>query len=122
MTLGAGGHAEALLEAGRRPRSSASTATPRRSSSPPERLARFGDRVRLLQARFSEVDEDDVGGAADGVLFDLGVSSMQLDRPERGFSYRQDGPLDMRMEPRAPRSRRAADLVNGLPGAASSPT
>ena len=89
MTLGAGGHAEALLDAGvaeivgvdRDPEALA-IAT--------ERLRRFGDRVRVVQSRFSEVDEDDVGGAADGMLFDLGVSSMQLDEPARGFSFRQD--------------------------------
>jgi len=68
--------------------------------------------VRLVGARFSEVDGDVIGPPADGVLFDLGVSSMQLDRPERGFGYRVDGPLDMRMGDEGPT---AADLVNGLP-------
>ena len=70
----------------------------------PEALALAARRLRvrrygcdLVAARFSEVDEDVVGGPADGVLFDLGVSSMQLDRPERGFGYRVDGPPDMRM-------------------------
>ena len=115
MTVGSGGHAAALLEAGvsrlvgvdRDPEALALTR---------ERLSAFGDRVRLVGALFSEVDEDVVGGSADGVLFDLGVSSMQLDRPERGFGYRVDGPLDMRMgEGSGAAAPSAADLVNGLP-------
>ncbi len=113
MTLGAGGHAEALLNAGvaeivgvdRDPEALA-IAT--------ERLRRFGDRVRVVQARFSEVDEDDVGGAAGGMLFDLGVSSMQLDDAARGFSFREDAPLDMRMAGASAGEPSAADLVNGL--------
>jgi 16S rRNA (cytosine1402-N4)-methyltransferase len=111
MTLGAGGHAEALLDAGvaeivgvdRDPEALAT-----------ERLRRFGDRVRVVQSRFSEVDEDDVGGAAGGMLFDLGVSSMQLDEPARGFSFREDAPLDMRMAGSSADEPSAADLVNGL--------
>ena len=113
MTLGAGGHTEALLDAGvaeivgvdRDPEALA-IAT--------ERLRRFGDRVRVVQARFSEVDEDDVGGAAGGMLFDLGVSSMQLDDAARGFSFREDAPLDMRMAGASADEPSAADLVNGL--------
>ena len=113
MTLGAGGHAEALLDAGvweivgidRDPEALA-IAT--------ERLSRFGDRVRVLQSRFSEVDEDSVGGSAGGVLFDLGVSSMQLDEAARGFSFREDAPLDMRMAGASADEPSAADLVNGL--------
>ena len=113
MTLGAGGHAEALLDAGvaeivgvdRDPQALA-IAT--------ERLRRFGDRVRVVQSRFSEVDEDDVGGTAGGMLFDLGVSSMQLDEAARGFSFREDAPLDMRMAGSSADEPSAADLVNGL--------
>jgi 16S rRNA (cytosine1402-N4)-methyltransferase len=112
MTVGAGGHAAALLEAGAAAVLGVDR-DPEALEVARERLARYGDRVRLLKARFSEVDEDAVGGEAGGVLFDLGVSSMQLDRPERGFSFRQDGPLDMRMDPSEGPS--AADLVNGLP-------
>jgi 16S rRNA (cytosine1402-N4)-methyltransferase len=111
MTLGAGGHAAALLSAGvgrlvgiDRDATALALAG--------ERLAVFGDRFQAVRARFSEVDEEVVDGPVDGVLFDLGVSSMQLDRPERGFSYREDGPLDMRMGDEGPT---AADLVNGLP-------
>jgi 16S rRNA (cytosine1402-N4)-methyltransferase len=111
MTLGAGGHAAALLASGvgrvigidRDPEALALAA---------ERLADYGDRVRFVHATFSQVDADTVGTSIDGVLFDLGVSSMQLDRAERGFGYRNDGPLDMRMGEEGPS---AADLVNGLP-------
>ncbi|MEP6757568.1 MAG: 16S rRNA (cytosine(1402)-N(4))-methyltransferase RsmH [Actinomycetota bacterium] len=113
MTLGAGGHAAALLEAGvlsvvgvDRDPSALAIAT--------EHLAAFGHRVRVVQARFSQIDEDDVGGPAGGVLFDLGVSSMQLDEPARGFSFREDAPLDMRMAGASADEPSATDLVNGL--------
>ena len=115
MTLGSGGHAAALLEAGVS-RLVGVDRDPEALALAGERLSAFGERVRLVAARFSEVDEDVVGGPADGVLFDLGVSSMQLDRPERGFGYRVDGPLDMRMgEGSGEAGPTAADLVNGLP-------
>jgi 16S rRNA (cytosine1402-N4)-methyltransferase len=114
MTLGAGGHAEALFGAGvgqvigvdRDPTALAMAG---------ERLGAHGDRFRPVRARFSEVDEEVVGGQVDGVLFDLGVSSMQLDQGERGFGYRTDGPLDMRMAGAADDEPSAADLVNDLP-------
>jgi 16S rRNA (cytosine1402-N4)-methyltransferase len=115
MTIGAGGHAAALLEAGV-DRIVGVDRDPDALAVAGERLAPFGSRVRLIGSRFSEIDEQAVGGPADGVLFDLGVSSMQLDRADRGFGYRVDGPLDMRMgEGEAPTGPSAADLVNGLP-------
>jgi len=74
---------------------------------------RAGVQTRFLRADFADVFERlaDNGVRANAILFDLGVSSMQLDRPERGFSYASDAPLDMRMDPSAEHSAR--DLVNG---------
>src|SRR5918997_6288020 len=68
--------------------------------------------TRFLRGEFADVLQRlaDNGLRADAILFDLGVSSMQVDRPERGFSYASDAPLDMRMDPGAPRSAR--ELVN----------
>ncbi len=103
-TFGAGGYARAFLEAG------ATVVAFDRDPS----AARFaadlpGDRFRLVCARFSEMDEVLGEGAVDGVALDLGVSSMQLDQAERGFSFLRDGPLDMRM---GDVGETAADLVN----------
>jgi 16S rRNA (cytosine1402-N4)-methyltransferase len=111
MTLGAGGHAAALLDAGVE-RIVGVDRDPVALELARTRLAAYGGRVRTVAGRFSEVDQDTVGGGADGVLFDLGVSSMQLDEPQRGFSYRHDAPLDMRMGDEGPT---AAELVNHLP-------
>jgi 16S rRNA (cytosine1402-N4)-methyltransferase len=77
--------------------------------------ARHGGRLTLIEGRFGEMAEHIQGlgiAAVDGVALDLGVSSPQLDQPERGFSFREDGPLDMRM---AASGETAADLVNTLP-------
>jgi 16S rRNA (cytosine1402-N4)-methyltransferase len=116
MTVGAGGHAAALLDAGVR-----DVLGVDRDAAALERaggtLASYGERVRLVRARFSEVDQEIVGGTVGGVLFDLGVSSMQLDEGARGFSFRMDGPLDMRMAGAADDEPSAADLVNQLPEA-----
>ncbi len=96
LTVGPGGHAEALLEAGV-PRVVGVDRDADALSAARERLDRFGERFRAVRARFSEVGEEAGVREAGGVLFDLGVSSIQLDRADRGFSYRTDGPLDMRM-------------------------
>jgi 16S rRNA (cytosine1402-N4)-methyltransferase len=113
-TVGGGGHAALVLEA--RPdlrvlgidRDADAVAAAR------ARLARFGDRVRIVHGGFEDLG-DIVAlhgeGEAMGMLLDLGVSSPQLDRPERGFSYRFDAPLDMRMD--SSQSLTAADVVNG---------
>jgi 16S rRNA (cytosine1402-N4)-methyltransferase len=111
MTLGLGGHAETLLDGGvgsvvgvDRDPAAIEGAT--------RRLARFGDRFHAVRARFSTVDP---GRPVDGVLFDLGVSSMQLDDRSRGFGFRVDGPLDMRMGGASEEGARSAlELVNEL--------
>ena len=111
MTVGAGGHAEALLGSGVS-RVVGIDRDPRAIEIVRKRLAAFGERFKAIESRFSGIDRGTLGGPVDGVLYDLGVSSMQFDTAERGFGYRVDGPLDMRMGGEGPT---AADLVNGLP-------
>jgi len=112
-TLGAGGHAELLLETCPKVRLLATDQDPAALGIAEKRLERFGDRVRLRRARHSElcrlVRKERIG-RLQGVLFDLGVCSLHLDRADRGFSFADDGPLDMRMDP--DRERTAADIVN----------
>jgi 16S rRNA (cytosine1402-N4)-methyltransferase len=109
LTLGAGGHAEALLESGVG-RLIGVDRDPEAVTVASGRLSRFGDRFAAVRARFSDVP---VENRVDGVLYDLGVSSMQLERPERGFSFRHEGPLDMRMAGGRDRGDQSAmDLVN----------
>ena len=114
-TVGAGGHAERVLEAaggGARllgvDRDAAALELAR------ERLAQFGDRVRLVHANFDDL-EAIVGGSdwgpVDGILYDFGVSSMHFDEAGRGFSYRDEAPLDMRMD-QSFQDFTAADVVN----------
>ncbi len=80
-----------------------------------QRLRETGHAFQLHHASYADVGQIEAlaGVAFDGVLLDLGVSSLQLDRPERGFSFRQDGPLDMRMD--TSRGMTAAELVNETP-------
>jgi 16S rRNA (cytosine1402-N4)-methyltransferase len=112
-TLGRGGHARALLEAHPRLALIGIDADPAAIAWCRELLAPYGDRVTLVQAcydQFGEVLTSQGAEQVQGVLFDLGVSSPQLDDPARGFAYSQDGPLDMRMDPARPLT--AADVVN----------
>src|SRR4051795_9337320 len=115
-TLGLAGHAEAVLERSAPDgRLIGLDRDPDAVAAARVRLQPFGDRVTLVHARFSEAREvlDRLGMMpVDGFLVDLGVSSPQLDRPERGFSFRNDGPLDMRMDPTS--GETAADLLRRI--------
>lgn len=103
-TFGAGGYTRAFLERGASVIAFDRDPTARRFA---EGLD--GQRFRLVEATFSTMADQVGEGAVEGVALDLGVSSMQLDEAERGFSFRQDGPLDMRMEREG---RSAADFLN----------
>jgi len=112
-TLGDGGHAAAVLTANPDLDLLGLDRDPDAVAASTARLASFGDRVTVRRARFDQLREvaDDLGiEELSGVLFDLGVSSRQLDEAHRGFSYRQDGPLDMRMGPDTEVT--AEDVVN----------
>jgi 16S rRNA (cytosine1402-N4)-methyltransferase len=113
-TVGLGGHAEAILEASAPSgtllgidRDGEALALAR------ERLAPFDSRVTLIRGRYEELpDLVEPGERYDGILFDLGASSLQLDSADRGFSFGREGPLDMRMDRSA--GDTTADLVNRL--------
>lgn len=116
-TVGYSGHAEKLLEAsGPNSRLVGLDRDAVAIAASRERLARFGDRVLLIHGHFVELKQHLAAsgiGQVDGILFDLGVSSPQLDEPARGFSFQGDGPLDMRMDQSM--SGTAADLINRWP-------
>ncbi|MEA2695288.1 MAG: rRNA (cytosine1402-N4)-methyltransferase [Acidobacteriota bacterium] len=114
-TVGLGGHAAALLERAAGAEVLGVDRDPQALLRAAGRLEEFGPRARLTQGNFHQLEtllgELGIGpGSLSGVLADLGVSSLQLDVAERGFSFRRDGPLDMRM---GPGGRTAADIVNG---------
>jgi len=116
-TLGAGGHSELILEAsGPDGLVYGIDRDPAALAAAGQRLERFGNRFRPSRGSFGDLAAllaSQGVGAIDGLVLDLGVSSPQLDRAERGFSFRNDGPLDMRMDPS--QGETAADLVNSLP-------
>ncbi len=115
-TLGDGGHTELILE--NSPETCRVIGVDQDSQAlqrAKKRLARFGDRVSFVHGNFSQMKsllQKEKIDAVDGVLLDLGVSSMQIDTPERGFSFQYDGPLDMRMDRDGKET--AADLLVNL--------
>jgi 16S rRNA (cytosine1402-N4)-methyltransferase len=115
-TLGAGGHAFGILDASNPDgRLLGLDLDPHALKIAEERLSRFGERVTFVKASFVTLVRQLAAlgwKTVNGVLLDLGVSSMQLDMPERGFSFRSDAPLDMRFDPSGMKT--AADLVNTL--------
>lgn len=116
-TFGAGGYARALLDAGAE-RVIGVDRDPEALTRAEAWAGAYGGRLDLRAGRFGDLDRIAAEAGApglDGVVLDVGVSSMQLDRAARGFSFQKDGPLDMRMSQAGPT---AADMVNGLPEAA----
>ncbi len=124
-TLGMGGHTEAVLRALPQVRVIGIDRDPQAIALASERLARFAERFQAVHAVYDEIDAviaqvaermlagwspTLVTGTVQGVLMDLGVSSLQIDEVDRGFSYAQDAPLDMRMDAGADRT--AADVLN----------
>jgi 16S rRNA (cytosine1402-N4)-methyltransferase len=116
-TLGAGGHAEGILEASSPDGSLLGLDVDTQALAlAGARLARFSERVVLRHSSYTVMDEQLAAlkwEKVDGILLDLGVSSMQLDQPERGFSFQSEAPLDMRFDPT--QGSTAADLINALP-------
>ncbi|MGE0306715.1 MAG: 16S rRNA (cytosine(1402)-N(4))-methyltransferase RsmH [Acidimicrobiia bacterium] len=113
-TVGGGGHAEAILASRSDLQLLGIDQDPVALAASTERLARFGDRVTLVRSRFDRlavIMTDLRLPPTSAVLFDLGVSSPQLDRAERGFSYRASGPVDMRMD--TDQAWSGSDVING---------
>ncbi|MBM3934958.1 MAG: 16S rRNA (cytosine(1402)-N(4))-methyltransferase RsmH [SAR202 cluster bacterium] len=114
-TLGEGGHTEAILEAATPPPTVMGTDLDTQAiAKAAKRLERFGERAVLVHGTYVDMGrlaQERGLGAADGVLMDLGLSSLQLETPERGFSFARPGPLDMRFD--NTKGRSAHQLVNG---------
>jgi 16S rRNA (cytosine1402-N4)-methyltransferase len=117
-TVGGGGHSLALLERYPECRVIAVDRDPNAIATARVALSRYGDRIRFIQAPFDVAAATLVekGPHLSGALLDLGVSAHQLDRDERGFTFRDDAPLDMRMSGAASEEPTAADLLNTLEG------
>lgn len=117
-TLGLGGHTEAILSASSKTKVIAVDQDREAIKLAKKRLEKFGDRIRIFHANFSQIKQvlaDAKIAEADGVLADLGVSSLQFESRTRGFSFRFDAPLDMRMNPDDAESETASELLENLP-------
>src|SRR5690349_8764090 len=115
-TVGLGGHSEAILNSSPDTRVLGLDRDPSALEYSRQRLAPFGERFRAVQSDFRQIEtvlQEAGEREASGILVDLGVSSLQFDSPERGFSFRFDAPLDMRMDPTT--GDTAADLLQQLP-------
>jgi 16S rRNA (cytosine1402-N4)-methyltransferase len=110
-TLGLGGHAAAVLEASPEARIVGIDHDPEARAAAAERLSRFAERIEIHAGSFNHLGAVLAGRRPAGIFADLGVSSLQLDRAERGFSFRADGPLDMRM---SRTGSTAAELVHRM--------
>ena len=112
-TMGGGGHSEAILQRLTTGRLLSIDQDPDAMKAAGERLGKYHQSLRVQGnfAQMGEIARENGMDAVDGVLLDIGVSSYQLDTPERGFSYHHDAPLDMRMSQQGPSAR---DLVNNL--------
>ncbi len=114
-TLGLGGYSEAILSKWQKVTVLGLDQDPQAIESAKRRLLPFGDRFRAVHGNFQDLSQilDEAGvHAPDAVLFDLGISSMQVDTPDRGFSFQEKGPLDMRMNNANDDRMMAADIVN----------
>lgn len=114
-TLGNGGYSEAILSKWQKVAVIGIDQDPQAIESAKRRLSQFGKRFRAVHGNFGdllEILEEAEAGLPDAVLFDLGISSMQIDTPERGFSFQEKGPLDMRMNNSDEHQIMAADIVN----------
>jgi 16S rRNA (cytosine1402-N4)-methyltransferase len=115
-TLGAGGHTSAMLEAGAG-EVLAFDLDNMALNIARAKLATYGERAHLVHASYAQMAEEAAAlgwDSVDGILLDLGISSMQVDTPERGFSFRYDAPLDMRFNPDGDERSTAAQLLNTL--------
>lgn len=114
-TLGSGGYSEAILSKWQKVAVLGIDQDPQAIESARRRLIPFGDRFRAVHGNFKDLSLilDEAGvSAPDAILFDLGISSMQVDTPDRGFSFQGKGPLDMRMNSADDHNLMAADIVN----------